>query len=78
MFGCWSRSGGKAYWGHRKGSICITWTLADEAGELGDLNDEPMCEPSHASKGRANEGLSNPDDEAAVTIEDEEDDLVVL
>ncbi len=52
--------------------------LADEAGELGELNDEPLCEPTEASKDQANEDLSNPDDDAAVSLEDEEDDLALL
>ena len=37
-----------------------------------------MCEPTQASNDQANEDLSNPDDEAVVTLQDEEDDLALL
>ena len=50
--------------------------IADEAGELGDLNDEPMCVPSQASNKEDN---SHEDQEETLTLEEEEaDDLALL
>ncbi len=52
--------------------------IADEAGELGDLNDEPLCVPSQASNMAIAE-TSNEDQDDNVTLEEEEaDDLALL
>ena len=52
--------------------------IADEAGELGDLNDEPLCVPRQASNMAIAE-TSNEDQDDNVTLEEEEiDDLALL
>ena len=47
--------------------------LADEAGELGDLNDELIIDPNHPSNDPANDGANQDDDEGLNADEDIED-----
>ena len=52
--------------------------LASEAGELGELNDEPMTDPTLALIDPANQEASNQDKEDAEDLIDEADDLALL
>ena len=53
--------------------------LANEAGELGDLEDEPICKLSnHGEEDEPNEETSNQVNEDTTTVEDETEDLALL
>ena len=52
--------------------------LASEVGEFGELNDEPMTDPTLALIDPANQEASNQDKEDAEDLIDEADDLALL